>query len=316
MDGNPMVSHHITSSQNAVSILHQISTDLHRLSSSDQHLLVYYRWWGVHDGVMAEFARTGLDKSEFVKSLPHADGEIDWEVAGLSWLAQADGAPVVRVFRHDHTSLVEQRLVTVSATRSAARQFGEALSITHSAGAASFGAPPPDWPVQAPGWIGRLRLALGEFDHWGEFYARLRLEPYVRAGRDAGQFSADQVKLFDRVCDRLVSGDFDDQHSPARIHGDLWSGNALFTADGVTMIDPAAHGGHRLTDLAMLDLFGFPFFDDLWDAYREAAGITQPWCDLLPLHQLHPLLVHTVLFGGGYGDSAYQIARRYSGIHG
>ena len=32
----------------------------------------------------------------------------------------------------------------------------------------------------------------------------------------------------------------------------------MWTPDGVVLIDPAAHGGHRETDLAMLALFGCP----------------------------------------------------------
>ena len=42
---------------------------------------------------------------------------------------------------------------------------------------------------------------------------------------------------------------------PARIHGDLWSGNVMWTADSgqseAVLIDPAAHGGHREEDLAI-----------------------------------------------------------------
>jgi hypothetical protein len=46
-----------------------------------------------------------------------------------------------------------------------------------------------------------------------------------------------------------------------RVHGDLWSGNVHIDQDGAPwLVDPAAHGGHRETDLAMLALFGF---DDL-----------------------------------------------------
>jgi hypothetical protein len=33
------------------------------------------------------------------------------------------------------------------------------------------------------------------------------------------------------------------------------------------------------------------------------------WRSRVPLHQLHPLLVHAVMFGGGYGARAGQAAR-------
>ena len=39
------------------------------------------------------------------------------------------------------------------------------------------------------------------------------------------------------------------------------------------LIDPAAHGGHRETDLAMLALFGAPFLDRILAAYDEVAPL-------------------------------------------
>ena len=78
------------------------------------------------------------------------------------------------------------------------------------------------------------------------------------------------------------------------------------------LIDPAAHGGHREVDLAMLELFGAPglgfyrAYDDVWP---RADGHH----DRVALWQLFPLLVHAVLFGGSYGASAAQAARRYAG---
>ncbi len=96
---------------------------------------------------------------------------------------------------------------------------------------------------------------------------------------------------------------------PARLHGDLWSGNVLWAADGVWLIDPAAHGGHRETDLAMLALFGLPHLDRVLAAYAEAAPLADGWRDRVPLHQLFPLVVHATLFGGGYGAQAAAAAR-------
>ncbi|MBT2519250.1 fructosamine kinase family protein [Streptomyces sp. ISL-90] len=95
---------------------------------------------------------------------------------------------------------------------------------------------------------------------------------------------------------------------PARIHGDLWNGNVLWSADGVVLIDPAAHGGHRETDLAMLALFGCPFLDDVLGAYHRAAPLRAGWRERVALHQLHPLAVHAAGHGRGYGVALAEAA--------
>ena len=121
------------------------------------------------------------------------------------------------------------------------------------------------------------------------------------------------MRTIERVMSRLVDGQLSvPDAEPARLHGDLWSGNVLWSADGPVLIDPAAHGGHRETDLAMLDLFGLPHLDRVLAAYDETWPLDDGWRERVPLHQLHPLLVHAALFGGGYGAQAVAAARRYA----
>jgi len=147
---------------------------------------------------------------------------------------------------------------------------------------------------------------------WGLFYAEQRVRPFVRRALDRGHLDAAAARVVDRVCDRLASGDLDDERPPARIHGDLWSGNVLFTTDGAVLIDPAAHGGHGLTDLAMLALFGCPGLDRVGGAYEEAAGLAPGWRELVPLHQLHPLAVHAASHGPSYAAPLVEAARAFA----
>ncbi|WP_222843895.1 fructosamine kinase family protein [Cellulosimicrobium sp. CUA-896] len=115
--------------------------------------------------------------------------------------------------------------------------------------------------------------------------------------------------LGDRLAD-LARPALDD--APARLHGDLWSGNVLWTSaepaprdepdpgiEGV-LIDPAAHGGHREADLAMLALFGAPHLEELLAGYAEQHPLARGWRHRVALHQVYPLAVHAVLFGGSY----------------
>ncbi len=87
----------------------------------------------------------------------------------------------------------------------------------------------------------------------------------------------------------------------------LWSVNA--SVDGAWVIDPAAHGGHRETDLAMLALFGCPHLDAVLAGYDDSSPLAAGWRERVALHQLFPLLVHTVLFGPGYATQASAVAR-------
>ena len=69
------------------------------------------------------------------------------------------------------------------------------------------------------------------------------------------------------------------------------------------LIDPCAHRGHREVDLAMMDLFG-GFGPGAWEAYEEAFPLADGWQERVLAYQAVPLLVHAVLFGGGYGRQA------------
>jgi fructosamine-3-kinase len=245
----------------------------------------------------------------FVKSRSDAPaGFFEVEAAGLRWLAAPGGVPVAEPLDVAPHRLTTTRLDTCPPTEAAAEEFGRRLAVTHDAGARHFGVPPDDWDDD--GYIGTLPLprAAEPIASWGEFYANLRLRPYLRAAHDQG------IRLdgLDQVCTRLEAGVYDDPSDvPSRIHGDLWSGYVLWTPSGVHLIDPAAHGGHRETDLAMLALFGLPRLERVLRAYDEAHPLADGWKDRIGLHQLHPLLVHVVLFGGGYVAQAVDLAGRY-----
>ena len=248
----------------------------------------------------------------FVKRAPTAPDSYAAEAAGLTWLAAAgpSAAKVVVVREVSTRHLVLDRLSPTRATRATAYAFGAALAHTHSAGAAAFGQPPDGW--DGGGYIGTQPLTLRPVDHWGSFYADQRLLPYAHNAYRRGNVSIETLRAVERVADRLHAGEFDDGRPPARIHGDLWSGNIVSTTDGVVLIDPAAHGGHGLTDLAMLHLFGAPELAAITAAYVAAADLQAGWQSLIGLHQLHPLLVHAVSHGPAYGHRAGQVAAGYA----
>jgi len=229
------------------------------------------------------------------------------EAAGLRWLAEAGTPPVPRVHGREGAWLVLDRVTEGRPDRDAALRFGRELAGLHAAGAPAFGAPPPGGPVEAFIGLAPMRNVTG--DDWPAWYAEHRVLPYLRRAVDAGTVDAGEATVVERVCARLpeLAGPAE---PPARLHGDLWSGNVLWGADGrVHVIDPAAHGGHRETDLAMLALFGCPLLDAVLEGYQEVAPLAEGWRERVGVHQLFPLLVHAVLFGRGYAGQALAAAR-------
>jgi len=234
-------------------------------------------------------------------------GAVRAEAAGLRWLAGPGTVAVPRVHGHDANWLVIDLVAPGRPSRESARAFGAGLAALHAAGAEAFGAAPPGGPEEATIGLAPLRNVRG--DAWPNWFAEYRLLPYLRGAVDAGTVRGGEAAVFEEVCARLpeLAGP---PEPPARLHGDLWNGNVLWGGDGrAWLIDPAAHGGHRESDLAMLHLFGCPHLDEVLDGYQDVAPLAPGWAGRVGLHQLFPLLVHAVLFGRGYAEQALATAR-------
>jgi fructosamine-3-kinase len=241
----------------------------------------------------------------FAKVAVRVPGELmRSESRALRWLAEPGVIPVPDVIGCDENTLILSWVPPGRADVAAAERFGRDLAALHGSGADCFGAP---WP----GFIASLPLdnaAAHGPGAWPEWYASRRLLPFLRRAADAGLLERAQVRLVEAVTSRIgeLSGPAE---PPSRIHGDCWSGNVLWSAGRGWLIDPAAHGGHRETDLAMLALFGAPYLERIVAAYDEASPLAQGWRSRVALHQLHPLLVHVCLFGAEYAGSVRDAAR-------
>lgn len=256
--------------------------------------------------------RLSSGASALIKTRSHPpDGFFEAEARGLRWLADAGALPVAEVLAVEPDCLVLAWIEPSRPTPEHAAVLGRRLAALHDAGAESFG-------NSAPAFIGALPLAAGTAAAWPEFYATRRVLPYLRLATDRGRIEASDRADIEAVVGRIdqLAGPAE---PPARLHGDLWSGNVVWSGQSGTpqghgpsavLIDPAAYGGHRETDLAMLGLFGVPDLPRLLDAYTEVHPLADGWEERQPLHRLFPLLVHAALFGGGYGASAGEAARR------
>ncbi len=245
--------------------------------------------------------RLSTGASVLMKTRPHAPADFfRVEADGLRWLRDAAGVDVPEVLAAEDDCLVLEWVESARPSVEAAEQLGRGLAATHRAGAPTFGT-----ADGTGGYIGVLPLPNRPVDGWPEFYATRRVLPYLKLARDRGGISAADADDVEKVVHRVrdLAGPAE---APARLHGDLWSGNLVWGVGArVWLVDPAAHGGHRETDLAMLSLFGCPQLPRVLDAYHETSPLADGWQDRVALHQLFPLLVHACLFGGGTGGSGY-----------
>ncbi len=160
--------------------------------------------------------------------------------------------------------------------------LGEALRNLHSGTGEAYG-----WDEDYA--FGAVTIENSRGEDWPAFWAERRLLPFVGSVPD--DIGRRLTVLSARLPDLLPQAP-----APALLHGDLWTGNALFSGPQAYLIDPACYHGHAEVDLAMLTLFG-RLDAGFWTGYGAPAP---DWETRRPVYQLWPALVHLRLFGTGY----------------
>lgn len=227
------------------------------------------------------------------------------EAADLALLANAKELRTPKVIatgEADGTAWLLLEFITTKAwTAEADAALGRGLAKQHRHSQPLYG-------LDRNNWIGLLPQDNTPTADWTTFFMQHRLAPLVGMARDHQRINDGDVLRFERLYAALP--DLLPQEKPALLHGDLWHGNALNTADGVVVVDPAAYYGHREMDVAMAGLFG-GIGPDFLVAYNNEWPLEPGWEGRMDLCRLYPLLVHLNLFGGGYSEKVSEVLRRY-----
>lgn len=232
-------------------------------------------------------------------------GMFEAEAAGLRWLGEAGALAVPEVLAATDGFLALAFVERGPPAADHDERLGRGLAALHLAGAPGFG-------FSRDNFLATLLVDNRSAPGWASFYGERRLLPLVATAETRGRASGTTRRAIERLVARLPEL-LGPEEPPARLHGDLWAGNAMTDRDGApVLVDPAVFGGHREIDLAMMRLFG-GFSADVFDAYAEAFPLAPGHDERVALHQLLPLLAHACLFGGGYAREAESIARRYVG---
>ena len=238
----------------------------------------------------------------------------DTEARGLEWLRETATVRVPKVLAVGAGAAGRPGFLVLewideghrsadSGSEGGEAQLGRDLAAMHRSGAPCFGR-------DDRRTTGSRHLPNEPCATWAEFQRTQRLLPLARLAHDTEALDSPTIRALESIAARLeeLGGP---PEPPARLHGDLWAGNRLVDRSGVSwLIDPAAHGGHREFDLAMMRLFG-GFGDQCHFAYHEADPLADGWPSRVALHQLAPLVVHTLKFGGSYADATRRAVEVY-----
>ena len=275
----------------------------HRLPMLIEHQRI--RCTPVSSGVTGSCQRLTFDDGQevfakFAEKSP--DGFLEAEAFGLRLLSEATEA-VPKVWAVTEEVLVTDWIPAGSPSPTAARELGRELAMVHRSGMDAYGAP---WK----GFVGAIEMDNEQSyqGSWGEWFVAKRLRPFIVRSVDSGGLDTTDAVLLEDALNSICQ--LEAPAEPiARVHGDLWPGNVMWGADRAYLIDPAAHGGHRETDIASLHLWGgLPHLPEFLEGYEAVWPLAEGWKDRLGINQLFLLLVHTALFGQSYRGQVMRAA--------
>ena len=233
-------------------------------------------------------------------------GMFEKEAAGLELLAETKTIEIPEVIdtgeSENFSCLLLKYIESGIPNRNSWVEFGTKLADLHRNTHNFFG-------LDHDNYIGSLVQKNNPHPDFFSFFISERIEPQLKEARNKGAFTQSETRCFDSLFKSLP--DIIPVEKPALLHGDLWSGNFMITANAShCLVDPAVYYGHREADIAMTELFG-GFDPEFYSAYNHAWPMEKGWQKRVDIFNLYPLLVHVNLFGGGYTAQVMRIIRQF-----
>lgn len=229
------------------------------------------------------------------------------EFTGLQLLYQTQTIKIPEPVMHGHFGshifLITEFIQRENSFKNFWQTFAHQLAALHKHSNNQFG-------LSTNNYIGSLHQQNTYCTAWSEFYATQRIMPLAKLAFNQKKIDQNELQLTEKLCKRLYN--LLPEEKPSFIHGDLWSGNFMNNENGEPVIyDPAVYYGNREMDIAMSLLFG-GFDKSFYHYYNDVFPLQSNWKERVQLHQLYPLLVHFILFGGYYYNSVINILKLYN----
>ena len=179
----------------------------------------------------------------------------------------------------------------------------QSSQLCHSAG---FG-------LDEANYLGSSTQPNGWHPDWLSFFREKRLEHQISLAERNGKLTQTRRRKLDELCGNLEKWLGNIPHTPALLHGDLWSGNIIGDEkSNPVLIDPAVYYGDREAEIAYTELFGgFPI--EFYITYNSVYPFAPGYETRRDIYNLYHLLNHLNLFGESYGSHIDAVLRYYVG---